>query len=79
MMITMMAALLIAVPPLFQPLDNSPGVEVRLPLDASSYLKKKVGPVSNDDGESVFVVGLFKDETGKIGAPLFGKYLVRDG
>lgn len=79
MIITMMAALLIAVPPLFQPLDNSPGVEVRLPLDASSPLKKKGGPVSNDDGESVFVVGLFNDETGKIGAPLFGKYLVRDG
>ena len=54
----MMAALLIAVPPLFQPLENSPGVEVRLPLDASSPLKKKVGTVSNDDGEGVFVVGL---------------------
>ena len=79
MIITMMAALLIAVPPLFQPLDNSPGVEVRLPLDASSPLKKKGGPVSNDDGEGVFVVGLFNDETGKIGAPLFGKYQVRDG
>lgn len=78
-MITMMAALLIAVPPLFQPLDISPGVEVRLPLDASSPLKKKTGAVSNDDGERIFYVGLLNDESGKIGAPLFGKYLVRDG
>lgn len=79
MMITMMAALLIAMPPLFQPLDISPGVEVRLPLDAASPLKKKVGAVSYDDGERVFFVGLFNDETAKIGAPLFGRYLVRDG
>lgn len=75
----MMAALLIAVPPLFQPLDDFPGVEVRQPLDAASPLKKKGGAVSNEDGERVFFVGVFNDETGKMGAPLFGKYLIREG
>lgn len=78
-MITMLAALLIAVPPVFQPVDKSPEVEVRLLLDAESPLRNKVGPISYEDGENVFFVGVLNDETGKIGAPLFGKYQIRGG
>ena len=79
MMITMMAALLIAMPPVFQPVDDFPGFEVRLPLDPASPLKGRQGLVSYDDGEKVFFVGVINDATGKVGAPLFGKYLVRKG
>lgn len=75
MIISLMAALLIAMPPLF----DSSGVEVKLPLNSGSILKNKVGLVAYDQAAEIFFVGLFNPETKKIGAPMFGSYKVRNG
>jgi len=75
MIISLLAALLVAMPPSF----DSLGSEVKLALSSNSIFKNKVGPVGFDQAAEIFFVGLFNSETKKIGAPMFGSYKVRIG
>lgn len=78
-MITLLAALLFAAPPSFEPLPAPPGIQVCLKLQGGELPGVKNGRVPYDQATQVFYLGLYDREKGKVGAPLFGSYELRQG